>query len=48
MQKEVIDKLTSIYEEYGDVSGIPGMDAYHKQFAKPNMPTYWMRIPTHP
>lgn len=30
------------------VSGIPGMDAYHKQFAKPNMPTHWMEMPTHP
>ena len=27
---------------------IPGADAYHKQFAKPNMPTHWMEIPTHP
>ena len=21
---------------------------YHKQFAKPNMPTHWMEMPTHP
>ena len=33
---------------YEGVSGIPGMDAYHKQFAKPNMPTHWMKMPTHP
>ena len=33
---------------YKGVSGIPGMDAYHKQFAKPNMPTHWMKMPTHP
>lgn len=33
---------------YKGVSGILGMDEYHKQFAKPNMPTHWMEIPTHP
>lgn len=37
------------YEEgddyYKGVSGIPGMDAYHKQFAKP---THWMEMSTHP
>lgn len=33
---------------YKGVSGIPGMDEYHKQFAKPNMPTHWMPIPKHP
>ncbi|WP_321978324.1 DUF551 domain-containing protein [Prevotella sp.] len=33
---------------YQGVSGIPGMDEYHKQFAKPNMPTHWMPIPKHP
>lgn len=31
---------------YKGVSGIPG--AYHKQFVKPNMPTHWIEIPTHP
>ena len=30
------------------VSGIPVADEYHKQFAKPNMPTHWMKMPTHP
>ena len=33
---------------YKGVSGIPGADEYHKQFAKPNMPTHWMKMPTHP
>ncbi len=33
---------------YKGVSGIPDMDNYYKQFAKPNMPTHWMEIPTHP
>lgn len=33
---------------YKGVSGIPGADEYHKQFAKPNMPTHWMPIPKHP
>lgn len=33
---------------YKGVSGIPWMDAYYKQFAKPNMPTHWMKMPTHP
>ena len=33
---------------YKGVSGIPRADEYHKQFAKPNMPTHWMEIPTHP
>lgn len=33
---------------YQGVSGIPGMDEYHKQFVKPNMPTHWMSIPKHP
>lgn len=46
------DCYDTCYEEgddyYKGVSGIPGMDAYHKQFAKPNMPTHWMKMPTHP
>ena len=33
---------------YKGVSGIPGADEYYKQFAKPNMPTHWMKMPTHP
>lgn len=33
---------------YKGVSGIPGMDDYYKQSVKPNMPTHWMEIPTHP
>ena len=43
------DCYDTCYEEgddyYKGVSGIPGMDAYHKQFAKP---THWMEMPTHP
>lgn len=46
------DCYDTCYEEgddyYTGVSGIPGMDEYHKQFAKPNMPTHWMPIPKHP
>lgn len=33
---------------YKGVSGIPGMDEYHRQFAKPNMPTHYTLIPKHP
>ena len=33
---------------YKGVSGIPGEDEYHRQFAKPNMPTHYMLIPKHP
>ena len=46
------DCYDTCYEEgddyYTGVLGIPRMDAYHKQFAKPNMPTHWMEMPTHP
>lgn len=46
------DCYDTCYEEGDDYykgnSGIPGADEYNKQFAKPNMPTHWMRIPTHP
>ena len=33
---------------YKGISGIRGADEYHKQFAKPDMPTHWMKMPTHP
>ena len=46
------DCYDTCYEEgddyYKGVSGIQGADEYHKQFAKPNMPTHWMKMPTHP
>lgn len=46
------DCYDTCYEEgddyYKDVSGIQGADEYHKQFALPNMPTHWMKMPTHP
>ena len=46
------DCYDTCYDEgddyYNDVSGIPGADEYHNQFAKPNMPTHWMKMPTHP
>lgn len=46
------DEYETHYEEgddyYDGVSGIPGADKYHKQFARPNMPTHWMKMPTHP
>ena len=24
------------------------LDEHHMKFAKPNMPTHWMKMPTHP
>lgn len=46
------DCYDTCYEEgddyYKSVSGIPGADEYYKQFAKSNMPTHWMEMPTHP
>ena len=46
------DCYDTCYEEGDDcsegVSGTQGADEYHKQFAKPNMPTHWMKMPTHP
>ena len=37
-------------EEGGDYDDVPAsmLDERHMKFAKPNMPTHWMKMPTHP
>ena len=34
-------------DDYGDVPASM-LDERHMKFAKPNMPTHWMKMPTHP
>lgn len=38
------------YEEGDDYDDVPAsmLDERHMKFAKPNMPTHWMKMPTHP
>ena len=38
------------YEEGDDYNDVPAsmLDEHHMKFAKPNMPTHWMKMPTHP
>ena len=34
-------------KDFGDVTASM-LDEHHMKFAKPNMPTHWMKMPTHP
>ena len=34
-------------DDYDDVP-VGMLDEHHMEFAKPNMPTHWMKMPTHP
>lgn len=38
------------YDEGDDYDGVPAnvLDELHMKFAKPSMPTHWMKMPTHP
>lgn len=44
------DEYETHYEEGDDYDDVPAsmLDEHHKKFAKPNMPTHWMKMPTHP
>ena len=44
------DMYETHYEEGDDYDDVPAsmLDECHMKFAKPNMPTHWMKIPTHP
>lgn len=46
--KDLVDETH--YEEGDDYDDVPAsmLDEHHKKFAKPNMPTHWMKMPTHP
>lgn len=44
------DMYETHYEEGDDYDDVPAsmLDERHMKFAKPNMPTHWMKMPTHP
>ena len=44
------DEYVTHYEEGDDYDDVPAsmLDEHHMKFAKPNMPTHWMKMPTHP
>ena len=44
------DQYVTHYEEEDDYDDVPAsmLDEHHKKFAKLNMPTHWMKMPTHP
>lgn len=44
------DEYVTHYEEGDDYNDVLASMLYerHKKFAKPNMPTHWMKMPTHP
>lgn len=44
------DEYVTHYEEGDDYDDVPAsmLDERHMKFAKPNMPTHWMKMPTHP
>lgn len=44
------DEYVTYYEEGDDYDDVPAsmLDENHMKFAKPNMPTHWMKMPTHP
>lgn len=44
------DEYVMHYEEGDDYDDVPAsmLDERHMKFAKPNMPTHWIKMPTHP
>lgn len=44
------DEYVTHYEDGDDYDDVPAsmLDEHHMKFAKPNMPTHWMKMPTHP
>lgn len=49
MNKKEWDEYVTHYEEGDDYDDVPAsmLDERHMKFAKPNMPTHWMKMPTH-
>lgn len=48
--KDEWDEYVTHSEEGDDYDDVPAsmLDERHMKFAKPNMPTHWMKMPTHP
>lgn len=44
------EAYATYYEEGDDYDDVPAsmLDERNMKFAKPNMPTHWMKMPTHP
>lgn len=47
---DTYDEYETCREEGDDYDDVPAsmLDERHMKFAKPNMPTHWMKMPTHP